>query len=101
MDIAGQAQPLTLDLEQQFQEVKGTARIGNRTRGIASPKLDGAAFEFVLEALPAKRGERQIFRARVVGETMDGEMIEGAGPMGRRSKWKAARIQPAAEALAQ
>jgi hypothetical protein len=93
--------PVTLDLHQLFQNVNGSAQVGARSTEIASAKLRGDNFEFALDTAGNPGGDRHAYRGKVNGDTIEGEVAWGYGAFARRYRWKASRVQPAAEPFAQ
>jgi len=101
LEISGQKLPgpVTLDFRQLFQNVNGTASIGGRTTDIANVKLRGDALEFALDAVTAG-ADRHTYRGKVDGNTLQGEVAWGSGPLAKRYQWKATRIGDASEPFA-
>ena len=95
------AGPVTLELNQLFQNVNGTALVGERKTELAGVKLRGDALEFGLDAGDRSGGDRYLYRGKVTGDTMQGEVIWGTGIGARRHAWKAKRVQPPDTPLAQ
>jgi len=93
--------PVTLDLRQLFQNVNGTVQAGGRTADIANMKLRGDTLEFALDALGRPNGDRYAYRGKVSGESMQGEVSWGVGATARRYPFKATRVAPPADKLAQ
>ncbi len=102
LEVAGQKlpAPVTLELRQLFQKVNGSARIGARTTEIANTKLRGDAFEFDLDTAAGAGGDRHTYRGKVEGDALAGEVAWGFGAFAKRYKWKAKRLEPAADPLA-
>jgi hypothetical protein len=102
LEVAGRnlPAPVTLSLRQAFQKVSGTARIGGRESEIATAKLQGDAFEFVLDTAAAPASERHTYRGKVRGDTLEGEVAWGFGAFAKRYKWKAKRLEPSPDPLA-
>ena len=94
------AGPVTLDLNQLFQNVNGTALVGERKTELANVKLRGDAFEFSLDS-GGRAGDRFLYRGKVAGDTMQGEVHWGTGVAPRRYAWKATRIEAPGAPLAQ
>lgn len=93
------AGPVTLDLNQLYQNVNGSALVGSRKTELAGLKLRGNAFEFSLDTAERAGGDRYVHRAKVSGDTMQGEVEWGAP--GKRYAWKATRIDAPGSPLAQ
>ena len=94
------AGPVTLELHQLFQNVNGAAMVGERKTELANVKVRGNAFEFSLDA-GASAGDRFLYRGKVAGDTMQGEVYWGTGVTARRYAWKATRIEAPSTPLAQ
>jgi precorrin-6B methylase 2 len=71
----------TILLNQQFQQVKGTATIDGRTIPLTGVGLKGDQIQFTVEASP---GKREQFKGKASGETLSGDA-------GGRS-WQAKRL---------
>jgi hypothetical protein len=101
LEVSGQKlpAPVTLDFRQLFQNVNGTASIGGRTSDIANVKLRGDALEFALDTVTAG-ADRHTYRGKVAGNTVEGEVAWGFGPLAKRYKWKATRIGQPSEPFA-
>ena len=102
LEVAGNAlpAPVTLSFHQSFQYVNGTAEVGARKTELGNIKLKGEAFEFALDSGRTAGSDRHVYRGKVSGDTMEGEVAWGTGLAPRRYKWKAARIEPAREPFA-
>lgn len=61
---------MTLDLSQQFQYVKGSAIIGDRTVAVEEGRVTGERLRFVLEV---GGGKRQAFEGRIADGRLEGE----------------------------
>jgi hypothetical protein len=103
LEVAGNklAEPVTLSLHQSFQYVNGMAEIGSRKAELVNTRLKGDAFEFDFDSAVKGGGERHIYRGKVNGDTMEGEVAWGSGVAPRRYKWKATRIDAPREPFAQ
>jgi SAM-dependent methyltransferase len=97
LEVAGDklAEPVTLSLQQTFQYVNGVAEIGARKSEVGKVRVKGDSVEFALDTGVKPGGDRHMYRGRVVGDTMEGEVTWGGGLAPRRYKWKATRIEPA------
>jgi hypothetical protein len=91
--------PLTLSFNQLFQQLSGVAQHASSTAEISGLRLRGDEIEFTLE-LPAAVAGAPNFRGKVAGDAMEGEVAWGSGPIAKRAKWRAERIEAAGEALA-
>jgi hypothetical protein len=101
LEVVGQRlpAPVALELQQQFQQVRGSGLVGTRTTELTNVKLRGDALEFTLDT-GAGTHEAHVYRGTVAGTTMQGEVSWGQGTLYRRYKWKAVRIQAPREPLA-
>lgn len=88
-DIAGGPQGLTVQLQQQFQRIEGTAAVDGRTVPLHNASLRGDEIEFtiVLEA-----GKPMLFRGRVNGDRIEPRAEADDAVTG----WSAVRALPAA-----
>ena len=93
--------PVTLNLNQLYQNVNGTALVGERKTEVANAKLRGSTLEFALDTGERPGGDRYQYRAKVAGDTMLGEVQWGTGALAKRYAWKATRIEPPGTPLAQ
>lgn len=89
---------VTLKLGQIFQRVSGKATTPQGTFELADVNLRGRDLQFVLPSNAKGDGARWVFRGRVDGSTMTGE-IEPVGARGRAFEWKATRIAAPSEGL--
>jgi SAM-dependent methyltransferase len=87
-EFAGGPQGLTVQLQQTFQMIQGTASIDGRTIPLQNANLRGDAIEFTISP---ENGKPMLFRGRVTGNTM--EPRAGAG--GAITGWSAVRTAPA------
>lgn len=76
--VTGGAQPFTLTLEQKYQKVTGSARVGGRTVPLSNVELTGDELRFQLGDLP------------YVGRVRDG-MMEALSADGAVPNWRAIR----------
>ena len=95
------AGPVTLELHQAYQNVNGTALVGERKTELANVKVRADALEFSLDAGERAGGDRYLYRGKVTGDTMQGEVVWGTGIGARRYAWKAKRIEAPDTPLAQ
>ncbi len=102
LEVAGNVlpDPVMLAFNQSFQYVNGTAEVGARKTDLGNIKLKGDAFEFALDSGRTASGDRYVYRGKVVGDTMEGEVAWGTGIAPRRYRWKATRVEPAREPFA-
>jgi SAM-dependent methyltransferase len=89
--IAGQwtmkdgARSFTLDIDQQFQELKGNATVDGRTVPVVNGKLDGDQIVFTIEIA----GKPATYQGKVSGDKMEAT----SGPVATQSGWSAARTK--------
>jgi hypothetical protein len=95
------AGPVTLQLNQLFQNVNGTAMVGGRSTELANLRLRGNVFEFALDTGAKAGGDRYTHRAKITGDTLHGEVLWGAGPAPKRYRFKATRLEAPDTPLAQ
>jgi SAM-dependent methyltransferase len=82
-DVAGGPKGLTVQLQQQYQKIEGTAAVNGRRVPLQSASLRGDAIEFTV-ALDG--GKPMLFRGRVNGDKMEPRAEAGA-----MSGWSAVR----------
>jgi len=87
MELSGAGGPekLGVNLDQRFQELKGTVRLGSVLVGLREPRLSGSKIAF---AYVDNKGSRRDFTGRVSGEAMEGSFRADGGGEGR---WSATR----------
>jgi hypothetical protein len=89
--VAGQwtvqdgSRSFTLEIDQQFQELKGNATVDGRAVPIVNGKLDGEQIVFTLEIA----GKRAVYRGKVTGDRMEAT----SGPPATQSGWSATRTK--------
>ncbi len=92
--LAGQNE-FTLNLEQEFQMLQGTASEGSSSVpvSIKEDKIKGAELEFVLERNAGGNNARLVFKGKANGDTIKGTVtIEGSAD-NKAFEWSAARIK--------
>lgn len=90
---APRQEPMQLTLQQKFQMVEGSARIGNRKVPLTDAKLDGDQLTF---ALPGENGKSpRKFVGRVSESSIQGQIIP-AGSERPVATWSASRVDRAA-----
>ncbi|MGB5079723.1 MAG: class I SAM-dependent methyltransferase [Burkholderiales bacterium] len=82
---AGGSGKLSLNLDQQFQRIKGVAHLGSALAGLREPRLSGFGIGF---AYVDNQGVRRDFTGRVTGNAMEGSFRTDGGAEGR---WTATR----------
>jgi hypothetical protein len=72
-------QPVTMTLNQKFQEVSGSARVGEQEYQIRDAKLEGDQLSFVLAAPDGNGGAGTTLRyqGQVAADSIRGRMLEG------------------------
>jgi hypothetical protein len=73
---------ITIAIRQEFQEIKGSATVGERSLPLLDAKLRGDRIEFALDLGDAQRAR---FRGRVAGDVIEPETTAGGAP------WRATR----------
>jgi precorrin-6B methylase 2 len=73
----------TMQVEQSFQELKGSATIDGRSVSVMNAKLNGDQIAFTLEI----GGKPETFQGKVAGDKMDA----AAGPVATKRDWSATR----------
>ena len=82
---------MELRLEQNFQLVHGTARVGDRELKLPQFRMAGEQISFNLP-VPAGKGEAvHRFRGVVKGESIEGNVTVGEGASQRTVPWSAKR----------
>ena len=82
----GKPRAFTLDIEQAFQKIDGTAAFDKTRTSLRAPRLQGDAIRF---AFTDAEGRVREFAGRISGDRMSGETL-GASPGGRQ-RWQAQR----------
>ena len=85
-------QPRTYDLgfEQQYQEIKGGARVSGGFLPAFEAKLAGDRVSFVL----VEDDMSYRYEGRVAGDSIEGRVRWGYGPKQQEAGWKAVRVGP-------
>jgi SAM-dependent methyltransferase len=85
--------PISLLLEQAFQDMTGMAVLGSGHMALDAPRLEGDRIEF---SVASADGTPLRFTGRVAGETMEGSLL--AGEAGEAvGSWRAVRVSSAAD----
>ena len=87
----GKPLPLDFSLEQNFQLVHGTARVGDHQVKLPQFRLAGERLAFKLEVPGAAKPVVHQFRGTVKGETIEGNVTVGEGAGQRTVAWSAKR----------
>jgi hypothetical protein len=83
--------PYTLRLQQQFQEVKGAARLGGDETVIQEASLTGAQLRFTVATQVQGQQVTMQFDGRVNGEAIKGNVKVQGGPFAGAHAWTATR----------
>ena len=85
------AREFTLDIEQRFQMISGTASFGRMTTTLRDPLLRADAIRFSITDVDGKVRE---YAGRIAGATMGGEMSIGSVAASRsRQRWQGERVE--------
>jgi len=92
MDAGSKKKDYALNLDQNFQEIEGTALEGSRSIPLAIPEghIIGDKLKFVLERKVDGQTERLHFEGKVKGHSVEGNMTIEEQPDSSK-KWKAKR----------
>jgi Methyltransferase domain len=86
---------INLELRQQFQQVTATAQLNGVSAQVWETQLTGDRISFVIVDTTDRENEASLyFDGRVVGETIEGEVIRGVGRSRSTLKWQAIRVKP-------
>jgi SAM-dependent methyltransferase len=77
-----------LDLAQQYQQIEGVARFGDRTLLLRETSLRGDEIRFTIEV---EDGKPEVFRGRVNGDKIEALPVEGAAAARPGGEWRASR----------
>jgi hypothetical protein len=91
MLVRGKPVPYEFTLEQQFQKVSGTARVGGRAAKLENVKLVGDALSFDFAADVQGQPIRHQFAGSVFGGTIAGTADLSAPKLSARTEWSAVR----------
>ncbi len=81
-----------MELRQNYQELDGFARFDAQPGGLWEPKLEGERISFVVVDSRDRDNEASLyFQGRVTADTMEGEVVRGAGSQQARFKWRAVK----------
>jgi methyltransferase family protein len=98
LTVAGKAQPYEVTLDQKFQVITGTARIGGRTVKLQDARLNGDDFHFSFMADVNGTPLKHEFSGKVEGDSIDGSAtVSGARVQGQQD-WNARRTTGSAGA---
>ena len=76
-------QSLTVKLEQQFQDIKGSATVGGKSSPVTNGKINGDQIVFTVEI----DGKPATYAGKIAGDRITG----AAGPTATRRDWSASR----------
>jgi hypothetical protein len=93
LSLSGRTQPLELDLEQRFQLMTGTVRIGGRPTALTFSEMDGWTLKVILAAEVAGNKARIELVGRMSGDAVSGTVRIGNEPPGPRDTWTATCTQ--------
>lgn len=91
--LPGGERDYEFDLAQQYQEIRGGARVAGGFLPAFEARLSGDRIAFVL----VEDDMSHRFEGRVQGEGMEGVVRSGYGPVLTENHWRAARVPPAAK----
>jgi SAM-dependent methyltransferase len=86
-----------MELRQKYQELDGFARFDKQPGGLWEPKIEGDRISFVVVDSRDRDNEASLyFQGRVTADSMEGDVVRGAGNQQTRFKWRAVRTAGAA-----
>jgi hypothetical protein len=92
LPVAGKARAYEVALEQKYQAISGTARVGGSTARITSARLRGEEIGFAFTAEVDGRPLRHEFSGRIAGDGATGSArLSGARVQGEH-EWNARRV---------
>jgi hypothetical protein len=91
MPASSRKERYILQLDQQFQKVKGIITVGTTKMIIRDGELRGDRLRFTIVKEVEGRTEDMLFEGRVNGNSIRGSVIFKLGPMAKRKRWKAKR----------
>lgn len=91
MPASSRKERYILQLDQQFQKVKGIITAGTTKMIIKDEELRGDRLRFTIVKKVKGRTEDMLFEGRVKGNSIKGSVIFKPGPMAKRKTWKAKR----------
>lgn len=95
LDIEGRklGDNVFLNFQQTFQNANGHVDFAGRRSDIGTVSLKADQFEFAADVGAKPDGDRHLFRGKVTGDSMEGEVVWGTGSAAKRHKWKATRLE--------
>jgi len=89
VDLRGDGQDFILELQQQYQDISGTARNQGQQRPIFNASLTGDRIRFSLASEADGRIIRQDYEGRVNGKVIEGIVKTSGATEEKQIKWKA------------
>jgi hypothetical protein len=78
-----------IELTQQYQEIQGSARMGDTTTVLRETSLRGDEIRFIVEL---QSGQLRVFRGRVTGNRIESlPAVTGEAAPANAASWKASR----------
>lgn len=81
----------TLEMEQRYQQIRGTVSVGGRAAALSDPKIAGDRVSFAIEQELHGVKTRREFTGTVRGNTITGTTVSRQGGRVQNSRWKAVR----------
>jgi len=91
MSASSRKERYRLQLDQQFQNVKGIITVGTTKMIIKEGELRGDRLRFTIVKEVKGTTEDMLFEGRVNGNSIKGSVIFKPGPLAKRKRWKAKR----------
>jgi hypothetical protein len=91
MTASSRKERYLLQLDQQFQKVKGIITAGTAKMIIKDEELRGDRLRFTIAKEVKGKTEHMLFEGRLKGNSIKGSVIFNPGPMAKRKRWKAKR----------
>jgi hypothetical protein len=91
MPASSRKERYILQLDQQFQKVKGIITVGTTKMIIKDGELRGDRLRFIIVKEMKGRTEDMLFEGCVKGNSIKGSVIFKPGPMAKIKRWKAKR----------
>ena len=95
LTVAGKPQDYEISMEQKFQEVRGTVRVGGRTVPIQNAKLRGADLSFSFSADVNGTPVKHELSGRIDGGRIAGEAGLSGSRIAARVEWSGERVTAA------
>ena len=85
-----------MEMRQKYQELDGFTRQEGQPGGLWEPQLEGDRIRFiVVDNRDRDREANLYFAGRVIGDTMEGDLVRGVGSEQQKFKWRAVRMAAA------